>query len=63
MTQAEYIAKLAMELPRPPTHYDVIRALTKAAAFNEQVCEDCGGKGGTLPNGVPYCNCEIPHAT
>lgn len=21
-------------------------------------CPDCGGKGGTAPNGVHYCNCE-----
>ena len=21
-------------------------------------CPDCGGKGGTAPNGVRYCNCD-----
>jgi hypothetical protein len=31
--------------------------------YSENVCPECGGHGAELPNGVPYCNCEIPHAT
>lgn len=29
------------------------------AAKAEGRCTKCWGKGGTLPNGIPYCNCEV----
>ncbi|MDF2434758.1 MAG: hypothetical protein JWP44_4389 [Mucilaginibacter sp.] len=29
-----------------------------AALSNDPACPDCHGKGGKLPNGVEYCNCD-----